>query len=155
MTRLFKVHHRYDSDEHHNGGIRKQGFGIGIDRLGVESERAAGYLEVKDDRFYDLAAGKSDNGKVVALETQHRQTDRKADGCGGKSPYYHGERQADVKRQGHGGYRKQAAGEKSHRHKAGMTERQLAEKSHNEIERHRKHDVAGHRHEHCRKLARR
>ena len=132
---MLEVHCYNDCYENEDYCKRNELSGLGIDLKGRKTERTAGDLHVVDDILDYFAAGKCDNRKVITAEPQCGKTDNKTDDRGNDTAEKHRYRQSDSHRK-HicKSNRYKTSGKQPSRHESGMTERKLAEQTHDKVE---------------------
>ena len=106
-------------------------------------------VENVDDVFDDLPKGQSDDGKVVAAETEHRHTYDGAGNTGQDGANDHGHQQPEGAG-GDGGLEREIGhhtGKGPHAHKAGVAQAQLTGNAHHQVEGDGHGDIGTDRHQ--------
>lgn len=99
--------------------------------------------------FNNLTKSQSYDGKVISFQTKHRNTDQDAE----RRRYDRTDKESDNKaelRVGNGGCHnmgKKCPGKGSHTHKTGVSQAQLPEDSHRQVQGYGKYDIGAERNE--------
>ena len=143
------MHHHQHRQQHQHRAVRQQRGCLGIDGAGIQTQCAAGDIQIRDDILHDLAAGQRYDGQIVALQPQGRQTHQKAKQRRRQPAQQHGKGQPHKKRQAAAeGDGQQTAAEQAHGHKACMAQGKLAQQTDHQIQRDGQHDIDRNRKQH-------